>query len=382
MPRRPGPERGCIAEQATGILNHSKHRFLRRYQAELQSYLRRGSSASSRRTDALGRSALANDLEILELAHIHAEALLALIPVDCPETVRSRTVKRAGAFFLDVLIPIERTHRAVAENSALLWRSNRSLRRRTADLIAANRLLRREIAQRKAAEHSLRLSEQRMRRLSHRVLLAQEEERREISRELHDEIAQILTGINVQLASLKFESGVSNTSLAEHIRSTQRLVEKSVDIVHQFARDLRPTLLDDLGLIPALHSYLKAFAKRTGLRVAFSAFAGVEKMRNDSRIVLYRVAQAALVNVAEHAHAARVSVALRSRPRAVLMEIKDDGRSFDVGRVLDPVRNKRLGLIGMRERVEMVGGSFRVESAPGRGTTVSAVLPFKRQAGS
>jgi signal transduction histidine kinase len=359
-------------------LRDPRSSFLRRYQTELRSYLRRATPASLRRTERLGRRALSINLETLELAHIHAEALLALIPDDCTEAVRARTVKRAGAFFLDVLIPIEKTHRAVAENAVLLRRSNITLRRRTTDLIIANQLLRREIAQRKAAEHSLRLSEQRMHRLSRRVLMAQEEERREISRELHDEIAQILTGINVQLASLKFESGISNSSLSEHISSTQRLVEKSVDIVHQFARDLRPTLLDDLGLIPALHSYLKAFAKRTGLRVAFSAFAGVEKMRNDSRIVLYRVAQAALVNVAQHAHASRVSLALRSQPKAVLLEIKDDGKSFDVGRVLDPVKNKRLGLIGMRERVEMVGGSFRVESAPGRGTTISAVLPVRR----
>jgi hypothetical protein len=90
-------------------------------------------------------------------------------------------------------------------------------------------------------------------------LSAQEEERKEISRELHDEIVQTLTGINVQLASLKIESGVSKKSFSKHISYTQRLVEKSVDIVHQFARDLRPTLLDDLGLIPALHAYLKAF---------------------------------------------------------------------------------------------------------------------------
>ena len=318
---------------------------------------------------------------MLELAHVHAEALLSLVPSTCPASARARTVNRARAFFLDALVPIERTHRTMVENAALLKRLNSSLHRRTAELVAANRQLRREIAQKEAAEHSLLLSEKRMRGLSHRVLLAQEEERREISRQLHDEIAQILTGINVKLASLKSESGVSNRSLSEHISSTQRLVEKSVDIVHQFARDLRPTLLDDLGLIPALHSYLKGYNKQTGLRVAFSAFAGVEKLSSDKRIALYRVAQAALVNTAQHARASRVSVSIRSHPGAVLMEVKDDGRSFDVKHVLDPVRNKRLGLIGMRERIEMLGGRFGIDSAPGRGTTISAMLPIKRQKG-
>ena len=211
-----------------------------------------------------------------------------------------------------------------------------------------------------------------MRHLSHQVLLAQEEERKDISRELHDEIVQTLTGINVQLASLKIESGASKKSFSKHITYTQRLVEKSVDIVHQFARDLRPTLLDDLGLIPALQTYIKAFAARTGLRVRFLAFAGVEELENDKRTVLYRVALAALVNVAEHAKASNVSVVIKALPQAVLMEITDDGRSFDAAHVLDSRRNKRLGLIGMRERVEMVGGTFRVDSAPGRGTTISA----------
>jgi signal transduction histidine kinase len=218
----------------------------------------------------------------------------------------------------------------------------------------------------------------RLRHLSHQVLSAQEAERKEISRELHDEIVQTLTGINVQLASLKIESGVSTTSFAKHIGYTQRLVEKSVDIVHRFARDLRPTLLDDLGLIPALHAYLKGFTTRTGLQVDFSTFAEVEKLSNDKRTVLYRVAQAALINIAQHAKASQVRMSIKSLPQAVLMVIKDDGKSFDVAHVLDSRRNKRLGLIGMRERVEMVGGKFKVESAPGHGTTISSLIPFKR----
>jgi len=95
--------------------------------------------------------------------------------------------------------------------------------------------------------------------------------------------------------------------------------------------------------------------------------------------VLYRVAQAALVNIAEHAKASSVSVTIEELPEAVLMEIKDNGVSFNVAHVLDSRRNKRLGLIGMRERVEMVGGTFRVVSLPGVGTTVSAMLPFKNK---
>jgi len=330
-------------------------------------------------------------IETLELASIHGEALLALMPNHESASKRAAIAKLANAFFLEAVTPIENTHRASIEHVAKLKKANQSLQQRTDQLHASNEKQKIEVSRRKSAQRSLQLSDknhrtllkdarrmqQRLRHLSHQVLLAQEEERKEISRELHDEIVQTLTGINVQLATLKIESGVSKRSFSKHISNTQRLVEKSVDIVHQFARDLRPTLLDDLGLIPAMHAYMKGFTKRTGLHVHFSTFAGVERLSNDKRTVLYRVSQAALVNISQHAQATNVSVVIKEVRSAVLMLVKDDGKSFDVDRVLDSRKNKRLGLIGMRERVEMVGGTFGVESAPGIGTTISATIPFK-----
>lgn len=313
------------------------------------------------------------------------------MPAKCSSAVRNQIVERASAFFLDVLKPIEETHRASVETTARLKRSNESLHQRTIELTAAIGRLKLEVVQRKSAENRFRVSEQKqiamlkearglqfkLRHLSRQVLIAQEQERKEISRKLHDEIVQTLTGINVQLATLKIEAGTSKESFSRHISYTQRLVEKSVNIVHQFARNLRPTLLDDLGLNPALLTYMKGFTKRTGLHVNFLTFAGVEKLSNDMRTALYRVAQAALVNVAEHAKASVVSVVIKDLPEAVLMEIKDNGKSFDAAHVLDSTRNKRLGLIGMRERIEMVGGRFRVESAPNYGTTISAMIPIR-----
>ena len=246
-------------------------------------------------------------------------------------------------------------------------------------LTAANRELKLEIVHREMAETALKKSEEQLRHLSHQLLLTQEDERKRISRELHDEIVQTLVGINVHLASLTVRNPVDIKDLRKKIASTQRLVEKSVEIVHRFARELRPTVLDDLGLIPALQSFIKEFTKRTKIRVQFTAWAEVEQLNSTQRTVLYRVAQSALTNVEKHARAGNAVVSIRKNLGAICLEIHDDGKSFEVERVLLVTRHKRLGLIGSRERVEMVGGKFKITSQKGHGTTISAEIPVSRQ---
>lgn len=255
--------------------------------------------------------------------------------------------------------------------------------RRLAVLTASNEKLEREIIRRQTVEealqqsarHEMQLAEQ-ARRLAHQILHAQEEERKRISRELHDEIAQTLVSINVHLEALTREGTGNPKRLRRQIARTQRLVEKSVDTVHRFARELRPTALDDLGLIPALHGFMQEFTKLSGVRAHLRAFAAIEKMDIAMRTVLYRVAHEALNNVARHAQASHVQVSIERLPDCICMQIKDDGKSFNVGRVLKANGGRRLGLLGMRERVEMVGGNFMVESAPGKGTTIQAQLPL------
>jgi len=266
--------------------------------------------------------------------------------------------------------------------------------RRLDVLAAANRQLRREIERRQATEEALKKSYQHshrllkqsqhmqkeLRLLSRQLLSVQEEERKRISRELHDVVAQTLTGINVQLATLKAKPTLSPKVLARTITRTQQLVEQSVDIVHRFAGDLRPTVLDDLGLIPALHLLMKGFRQRTGIRVSLSASAAVEQVSGDKRIVLFRVAQEALANVARHAQASQAEVRIQKLDRAVCMKIKDNGRGFQEERVRRAKRRKRLGLLGMRERLEMVGGNIVIESVPGEGTTIQAQIPLNVRA--
>jgi len=135
-------------------------------------------------------------------------------------------------------------------------------------------------------------------------------------------------------------------------------------------------VLDDLGLIPALHSFMKHFTTQTGVRTYLTAFAEVEQLEIARRTVFFRVAQEALTNVARHAQASRVDVSLRKVPDGVCLRIKDDGKSFRVDRAFERKGSKRLGLLGMRERLEMVGGSFAIESAPGKGTTIIAQIPM------
>ncbi|WP_404423024.1 sensor histidine kinase [Nibricoccus sp. IMCC34717] len=266
------------------------------------------------------------------------------------------------------------------------------LLKRSASLVEARSRLRLEVNLRRQIEKKLtvsvqhyarllsqsRLLQAQSRRLAHQVLTAQEDERREISRELHDEVAQILAGINVQLAALKVAAAINSRSLRQGIARTQRLVEHSVEVVHRYARELRPALLDDLGLVPALRAFIRDLPGRQNLEVTFSAFSGVEELANPRRTVLFRVAQEALTNITRHAHAKSVRVLIRKLPGAVRLDVRDDGQAFDVERMLNSKTHRRLGLLGMRERVEMVGGTFSVVSVRGRGTTVRAVVPFSR----
>jgi signal transduction histidine kinase len=367
-----------------------KQRFAKRYQSALRKHLQQGQQASVESARGLGSLALAAGLQTLDLAKLHEQILVTEVLPTCPAGKWSALVKQAGIFFAVAITPIEKTHQSAREATAQLKKFVETLSQRTVELAASNLELNQEITQRKAAEEALKKSEhhysqllekserlqEQLRRLSRQVLSAQEEERKEISRELHDVIAQTLTSINVRLAALKKEAAVNTKGLDRNIARTQRLVEESVNIVHRFARELRPAVLDDLGLIPALHSYMKHFITRTGVRAHLTAFAGVEQFDAVKRTVLYRVAQESLTNVDRHAKASRVDVSIRKLPSAVCMEIKDNGRSFHVERKMNGSGEKRLGLLGMRERVEMVGGTFCVESAPGQGTTVRVEIPM------
>ena len=362
----------------------------RLYLAALQKYLKDGSRADLEPVRELGRHAMSLGLETLDLARLHEIALVALVLPGYSSSTSDGLMGQAGMFFAEALTPIEETHRGAREANTHLNQMIKALSQRTLELAASVEELKQEIVQRKAVEESLRTSEQtssrlleksrqmqeELRHLSRQLLSAQEEERRKISRELHDVIAQTLTGINVRLATLKSESMDSIKDLQQKITSTQHLVEQSVEIVHRFARELRPAVLDDLGLIPALQSFLKGYMADTGIRVTLTVFAGIERSDSDIRTILYRIAQEALTNVARHSQGSSAEVIIQEVNGLIHMEVKDNGQGFEVdGTTQAKTKNNRLGLLGMRERVEMIGGTFCVESAPGKGTTVRIEVP-------
>jgi signal transduction histidine kinase len=258
--------------------------------------------------------------------------------------------------------------------------------KRTAELTVTNRRLHSSLISVGKGQRQNRLlldeseaMQQKLRVLTHQIIAAQEEERKAISRELHDEVVQLLVGVNVELSALAKGSTTTVGVMRRKIAHTQRLVEESVSTVHRFARQLRPAVLDDLGLIPALHAYSKNLADQKKIKINLTAFGGVESLGMAERTVLFRVAQESLNNVVRHAHASLVTISITKIPGAIQMDVSDNGKAFNIKNTLLAKNNKRLGLIGMKERIEMVGGKLTLASAPGRGTTVRTEIPFTPQ---
>jgi len=361
------------------------------YQAALQRYLgeRRGSSLESAR--ALGQKAAAQGLVPLDLAALHEEIMISEALPKWTSRQRGPGLKRAGVFFGLAIASMEKNAKPTARTTtAHLCRSLGALSQRCVELSNANLALDREIAERKVVEASLRDAQGhyvsclakaeglqlRQRDLSRLVLTAQEEERKRISRELHDVVAQTLAGINIRLGLLKREVTLNTKGLLRNIALTQRLVKKSTGVVQQVARDLRPSMLDDLGLIPTLHAYLESFTDRTGIRSHLQAFAGVKDLDPAQSTVLFRISQEALTNVARHSHATQVEVSIQKLSHSVTLAIKDDGISFERELLQPSSVCKRLGILGMKERAEMIGGSLEIELEPGHGTVVRAQFPL------
>ena len=247
------------------------------------------------------------------------------------------------------------------------------IKERTAELSATNRALQAEIRQRQRAEEA---HLQVLRRLSE----AQETERGRISRELHDRLGQDLTALKLGLQILR-KHGPFAGAIQDTVGNLDKLADGLMRDIHRLAWELRPSALDDLGLEMALQRYTTEWSEASGIRVDFhSDGLNANRLPLEFETALYRVTQEALTNVLRHAKARRISVLLERRHGFASLIIEDDGQGFDLRAVLDaPATRGRLGLLGMQERVNLVGGTLDIESSPGQGATIFVRLPLVRQ---
>ncbi len=210
-----------------------------------------------------------------------------------------------------------------------------------------------------------------LKELSARLVQAQEKERRSLSRELHDELGQGLSAVLVELRNLSVEPTIlADKQSFGHVETVRGLVEKSVRVVRNMALLLRPSMLDDLGLVPALKWQAREVSKHSSMEVNVAAELASDDLPDEYKTCIYRVVQEALNNCSRHAQATRVQVRVQQAPDRLSLSIQDDGRGFDVD------QTKGLGLLGIEERVARLGGKCEVHSGSGSGTIVAIDLPF------
>jgi len=211
--------------------------------------------------------------------------------------------------------------------------------------------------------------------LLEKLITAQEEERKRIARELHDDTSQSLTSLMVGLKVLS--SLHSPAEIEQHVAGLRKIVAETLETVHDLALELRPSVLDDLGLVAALERYVAEYRRRFDLRIDFRAV-GFEERRLAPAIetAIYRIVQEALTNVARHAQAEHASVLLERQKNRVRAIIEDNGNGFDL---MQDRSERKLGLYGMEERAILIGGRLRIESQPGEGTTLALDVPLDRR---
>ena len=274
--------------------------------------------------------------------------------------------------FVKILRDVTTRKRSEESEQTVREDLERMVDERTVELADSNSALQVEILERQNAEASRR-------ELLRGWVQSLEEERRRISRELHDEMGQHLTGFALGLGALE-DANICDASTRPLLENLRRMAKEMGREVHRLAVELRPTALDDLGVVEAMKSYVEAWSERTGIYTQFQ-IAGTDRQHISGELetMLYRAAQEAVNNIAKHAAATEVSVLLQVSAEQVTLIVEDNGQGFDEEHL--PIRNANtdpggLGLIGIRERVSLLGGTFNLESSPGNGTTLFIRAPL------
>lgn len=214
------------------------------------------------------------------------------------------------------------------------------------------------------------------------IIEAQENERKRISRELHDEIGQALTAIKFNLDMIDKDLPQTSALLRGRLGEAKSLSNQTLTAMRQLSMDLRPTMLDDFGLIPTLRWYIQNFSNRLNIYSRFEAIGFEEKLPPQIETAFYRIIQEALNNIAKHAGADRIEISLEQRDSMIGASITDNGKGFDLERVLHPESPERgFGIVGMQERVSLLGGQIDIQSRPGFGTHIHIEVPYQKGEG-
>ncbi len=230
-----------------------------------------------------------------------------------------------------------------------------------------------DISKRKKAEAKLKQSYKEIRELASHLQEVREEERAAMAREVHDELGQQLTGLKMDISWLNKKINSNDPVITEKIKGTLDLLDNAVRTVRKIASELRPSILDDLGLVAALEWQCDLFRKKSGINVNFKGDADEKSIPKHFGIGLFRILQESLTNIARHSQAENISVVLNVNNQELLLTIKDDGVGFVKSNIAG---KKTLGLLGMKERTLMMGGSYEIESRPGKGTAVHILVPL------
>lgn len=272
-------------------------------------------------------------------------------------------------------------YRAIVESGivrpyALLSDANRSLSEREAMLSETAARLQAEAVLRQAAHEELAVNRRELQALARRLVLVQEEQSRALSREIHDTSAQALSALKLGLLRVKRKADAPEV-VRQTVEELTRIADTVVEDLHRLSVNLRPASLDRYGLEAALEQLIESMRRQTGVAVTFTAEGMTGRLPDDVETALYRIAQEATTNIARYAQATRASVTLVREPSAVALVVEDDGVGFDVAEALS---RGRLGLLGMRERAQMLGGAFSVVSQPGRGAKICVSAPLQAAA--
>lgn len=234
----------------------------------------------------------------------------------------------------------------------------------------------RDISQREEAERKIKDASERLRNLALHLQSIREEERTLIAREIHDELGQMLTFLKIQITLVSKKLNDDQQILKDKIDSSLKLIDDSIDAIQRIAEKLRPNVLDELGISPAIDWQTKDFSDRTGIECICDLSKEEPFLDKEKSTAVFRIFQEALTNVARHANANRVFISLKEYKKNLILEIKDNGKGITANQINDP---RSLGLLGMKERAMLFGGTVIIKSSMNSGTTVKVELPLNSQ---